>query len=107
MQPTDGELQAALVVHNALGIEVASVSSVFATADGRTSVDNTIGEVITAYPLLRLPAGTPPGNYTVSLRVFSSGASSGYDHIVEGRTRRERRSAGNMDGHPWRRLAGN
>ncbi len=82
--PTSGELQAALVVTNALGVEVANVSSVFATADGRTSIDNTQGDVLTAYPVVWLPRGTPPSDYHVSLRTFDKMAYSGYDLLVNG-----------------------
>jgi hypothetical protein len=81
---TNGELRAAVVVTNALGIDITSVSSVFATANGRTSIDNTSGEVLTAYPVLRLPPGTPPGDYTVTVRVFDDAAFSGYDRLLNG-----------------------
>lgn len=83
-QPTSAELKAALVAINAQGVEVAAVSSVFATADGRTSVDGTLGETLTAYPLLRLPAGTPPDSYMLRVRVFDDAALAGYDLLRDG-----------------------
>jgi hypothetical protein len=82
--PTPDELQAAITLTNAQGIEIISVSSVFATPNGRTSTDGTLGDTLTAYPVLRLPPGTPPGVYDVRLRLFDSVMLSGYDLLRAG-----------------------
>ena len=83
-QTTHDELSAAIIIRNDLGIMVTQVSSVFATPDGRTSIDNTIGEVLTAFPVIELPPGTPPSTYTVELRLFDSETLSGYDMLENG-----------------------
>lgn len=67
---TDAELKAALIAHNALGWEIARADAVFAQADQRTSPDLAPGESLTAYPLLRLPYGTPAGSYDLYLRLY-------------------------------------
>jgi hypothetical protein len=64
------ELKAALIVHNPLGWEIARADGVFATADQRTSAALPPGVMLTAYPLLRLPYGAPPGAYRVFLRLY-------------------------------------
>jgi 4-amino-4-deoxy-L-arabinose transferase-like glycosyltransferase len=73
------ELQAAAVVLAPDGREIAHVDAVFAGADQRTSVDAPEGTRLTAYPLVRLPVGTPPGDYDLRLRVFDAGKPEGYD----------------------------
>lgn len=74
------ELQAAIIVlAPADGREIAHVDAVFASADQRTSVDAPEGTRLTAYPLIRLPVGTPPGDYEMRLRVFDAGKPAGYD----------------------------
>jgi len=66
----DVDLKAAVMVYNDLGWEVARADGVFATANQRTSSQALPGETMTAYPLLRLPYGAPPGDYTVRLRIY-------------------------------------
>jgi hypothetical protein len=83
-QLTANELSVTVIIRNDLNIAVTQVSSVLATPDGRTSIDNTVGEVLTAFPVIDLPSGTPPGNYTVEIRLFDSETLSGYDLIAEG-----------------------
>ena len=70
LAPTTGDLKAAVVVLNALGDEIARADAVFATADQSTASVLAAGETAEAYPLLRLPAGAPPGTYPVYLRVY-------------------------------------
>lgn len=65
-----GDLKAAVVVLNDLGDEIARADAVFAAADQRTTSALATGEGSEAYPLLRLPAGVPPGTYPVYLRVY-------------------------------------
>lgn len=84
MQPTQAELKAAVIVLNPLGDEIARADAVFATANQRTSIDGTVGETLTAYPLLALPPGAPPTTYTVILRLYDDAALSGYDFLRDG-----------------------
>lgn len=83
-QPTPAELKAALVVTNPLGQEITRADAVFATPNQRTSIDGTAGETLTAYPLVRLPHGAPPADYTLSLRLYDETALSGYDLLQGG-----------------------
>jgi hypothetical protein len=79
LQDVDVELKAALVVQNDLGWEIARADAVFATANQRTSDMLPRGTILTAYPLLRLPYGAPPGEYRVFLRIYDEVRSpSGY-----------------------------
>ncbi|MCC6616721.1 MAG: glycosyltransferase family 39 protein [Anaerolineae bacterium] len=75
-------LKAALIVRNALGWEIARADAVFAQADQQTSDQRLSGDHLTAYPLLRLPYGTPPGEYQVLLRVYEETLPSGYEPLV-------------------------
>lgn len=76
---TPGDLKAGVVVLNALGDEIARADAVLATADQRTTSALATGDTVEAYPLLRLPAGTPPGAYPVYLRVYDEAREpSGY-----------------------------
>ncbi len=80
LQNLKADLKAALVVHNALGWEIARADAVFADAAQRTSSRLPHGSVLTAYLLLRLPVGAPPGAYPLFLRVYDETANpSGYD----------------------------
>jgi 4-amino-4-deoxy-L-arabinose transferase-like glycosyltransferase len=72
--PTADELKAALVVRDETGREIVTATGVFATPDQRTSQSARPDELLEAWVLLRLPPGTPPGRYTVALRVFSEDA---------------------------------
>src|SRR5690606_22495962 len=79
LQDVDVELKAALIVQNDLGWEIARADAVFATADQRTSDLLPSGALLTAYPLLRLPYGAPPGQSRVFLRIYDEVESpSGY-----------------------------
>lgn len=83
-QATPAELKAAVIAVNPLGEEVARADAVFATANQRTSTDGTVGASLTAYPLLRLPYGAPPAEYTLKLRLYDESSLSGYDLLVDG-----------------------
>jgi hypothetical protein len=65
-----GEFKALISVQNALGWEIARADAVFADAAQRTTFAG-VSQPFTAYPLLRLPLGTPPGEYRVFLRVYN------------------------------------
>jgi 4-amino-4-deoxy-L-arabinose transferase-like glycosyltransferase len=77
--PTGGDLQAAVVIYNALGWEVARADAIFATANQRTSTSVEPGTELAAYPLLRLPYGAPAGPYRLALRIYDAGTLSGYE----------------------------
>jgi len=79
-EAVDGDWKAAVTVRNALGWEIARADAPFATANQRTPSQLQAGESAMAYPLLRLPYGTPAGNYQVMLRIYDEQrATSGYD----------------------------
>jgi 4-amino-4-deoxy-L-arabinose transferase-like glycosyltransferase len=82
-QATSHDLKVALVVRNALGWEVARADAIFARADQKTSSQLGSGETLTAYPLLWLPYGTPPGDYTLAVRIYDEGDLSGYDLLSD------------------------
>lgn len=80
LRDVDIDLKARLIVQNDLGWEVASADAIFATANQRTSSALAPGDSLTAYPLLRLPYGAPPGTYRVFLRIYDETANpSGYN----------------------------
>ncbi|MEO0564538.1 MAG: hypothetical protein AAF125_20705, partial [Chloroflexota bacterium] len=81
---TTSELKVAVIVTDANGVEITSTSSVFATPNNRTSADNALGERLTAFPVIRMPSGTPPGDYTISIRAFDTETPSGYDVLQNG-----------------------
>ncbi len=90
LHATDADLKAALIVQNDLGWTVASADAIFANARQQTSSMVTADESLTAYPLLRLPLGAPPGDYRVFLRIYDETANqSGYvppsDGTISGR----------------------
>ncbi len=88
--PTGQDVQAAVVVRNALGWEVARADAIFATADQRTSAGVAPGTELTAYPLLRLPYGAPSGDYTLALRIYDPANLSGYEvHAADAPPARE------------------
>ena len=77
------DFKAALIVQNALGWEIARSDAPFADAAQRTTFGQTHGGDssagrLTAYPLLRLPDGAPPGVYRAFLRVYNEANPSGY-----------------------------
>ena len=83
--PTAGELKAALIVQSATGEEIARADAVFATPNGRTSLDGTLNETLTAYPHIALPMGTlPERDYRLMLRLYDDAMLSGYDWLVGG-----------------------
>ncbi|HEX2907838.1 MAG TPA: glycosyltransferase family 39 protein [Phototrophicaceae bacterium] len=80
LQDIDVDLKAALIVRNALGWEIARADALLADAAQRTTAQLPAGTVFTAYPLLRLPYGAPPGDYQVVLRLYDEQSHpSGYD----------------------------
>ncbi len=85
-QPISAELKAAVAVLNPLGDVIAQADAIFANARQQTTADlSATGETLTAYPLLRLPLGTPPGEYAVTLRLYDEiDAVNGYDVLVDG-----------------------
>ncbi len=88
-RPVAVDLKAAITVRNPLGWEVARADAVFADAAQRTSAALPAGAALTAYPLLRLPYGAPPGDYPVFLRLYDEQAApSGYELAAEGAPRR-------------------
>ncbi|MEP7292475.1 MAG: hypothetical protein ABI835_11865, partial [Chloroflexota bacterium] len=81
----NADLKAALIVQNELGWTIASADAVFATANQRTSAGAAVGDLLTAYPLLRLPYGAASGDYRVFLRLYDQTAAlSGYNPIRAG-----------------------
>ena len=89
-QDVDVDLKAAIIVQNALGWTVTSADAILATADQRTSAGANVGEELAAYPLLRLPYGAPPGDYSIYLRLYDQvDEPSGYipqgGNVVNGR----------------------
>ena len=88
-QYTTGDLQAAFMLRNALGEVVSTADAPLATANQRLSSNAAPGETLTAYGLLRLPYGAPPGDYDMLLRVYDwQIAPSGYDMAAaDGRSR--------------------
>lgn len=83
-QPLETDLRAAVVVRNALGWEIMQESGIFATPNQRTTSALQPGESATAYVLVRLPYGAPPGQYEIALRIFDeTQAPSGYDMVAE------------------------
>jgi hypothetical protein len=80
LQRVEGDIKAAVIVSNPLGWQVARADAVFATANQRLSSALDAGETATAYALLRLPYGAPPGDYDLRLRVYDeTGMVEGYD----------------------------
>jgi hypothetical protein len=63
-------LKALVTVRNALGWEIARADALLATANQRTTDQLNAGDVVSAYPLLRLPFGAPPGDYQVYVRIY-------------------------------------
>ena len=78
-QATTHDLKVALVVRNTLGWEVARADAIFARADQKTSSQLGVGETLTAYPLVWLPYGAPPGDYILVARIYDESTLSGYD----------------------------
>jgi hypothetical protein len=84
-QDADADLKAAVMVFNDLDWQIARTDAVFATANQRTSSQLAPGDTLTAYALLRLSYGAPPGDYHVHLRIYDEKEqSSGYDVLPVG-----------------------
>lgn len=79
LQPTAYDLRVALIVKNSLGAEIANSDVIFARVDQHSSPGLGPGTELTAFPVLRLPYGSPAGDYTVVLRLYDDHALSGYD----------------------------
>src|SRR5690606_3951231 len=61
-----------------LKVNASGANAILATANQRTVV--AAGETLTAYPLLRIEAGSPPRAYPVNVRVYDEQiAAYGYD----------------------------
>ncbi len=74
------EIQAAILLRNRLGQIVSKRSAIFATVDQRSGLQARPGDILSAWPLLWLPFGAPPGDYEVRLRVFDEmQAPDGYE----------------------------
>lgn len=87
-----GDLKVALIAHNALGWEIARTDAIIATDDQRTTTQfPSTGFSGAAFPLLRLPEGTPGGEYPLFLRLYdethqpSGYAPSAADQPIVGR----------------------
>jgi 4-amino-4-deoxy-L-arabinose transferase-like glycosyltransferase len=82
-QPTSATLKLALIAQNELGWEIARADAIFATPNQRTSDQLAAGDMLTAYPLLRLPYGAPSGEYRLYARVYDEVAMpSGYEPLT-------------------------
>ena len=81
-QATSAELTAVVRVLNRHQQEVARSEGVFASANGRTSIDGTVGEVLTAFPHFRLPVGAPSEPYTLMLTLYDLNHLAGYDVLM-------------------------
>jgi hypothetical protein len=83
--PLAVDLKASVMLKNALGWEVARADAIFADAAQRTTALLPAGSSVTAYALLRLPVGAPPGEYPVSVTVYDEAAQpSGYELSAAG-----------------------
>ncbi|MGV2438199.1 MAG UNVERIFIED_CONTAM: hypothetical protein LVT10_27700 [Anaerolineae bacterium] len=95
-QPTSAELKAVVRVMNQHQREVTRAEGVFATANGRTSTDGTLGEVLTAFPHFRLPLGAPSEPYTVTLYPVRPRSLGGLRCPIGATTSRENTSDWNL-----------
>lgn len=85
---TPSPVRAALIVRDAQQRIIAQADAVFATDNQRTSDMVAPGEIVEAYPLVRLPYGTLPGQYTLDLRLYDeAGYASGYLPPADAATR--------------------
>ncbi len=74
------EIQTAILLRNSLGQIVSKRSAIFATDDQRSGLQARPGDILSAWPLLRLPFGAAPGDYEVWLRIFDeTQAPDGYE----------------------------
>ena len=73
------EVQASIVLRNRPGQIVGQASAIFASDDQRSGLQARPGDTLSAWPVLRLPYGAPPGEYEVWLRIFDEArAMHGY-----------------------------
>jgi hypothetical protein len=77
-RPTADDAQVAVIVGDGAGGELLHVDAVLADAAQRTSREAPAGSTLRAFPVLRLPEGSPPGSYPVALRVYDAGRMGGY-----------------------------
>lgn len=76
-EPHAEDLQVALILRDAAGLVLAQADAPLATADQRGSARAEPGESLAAFPLLRLPPGTPPGRYPLYLRLYDAARLDG------------------------------
>jgi hypothetical protein len=69
-----GTLRAAVIARNALGWEIARADAPFAPSGPEAGGPDRSGARLTAWTLLRLPLGAPPGRYVLYLRVYDDPA---------------------------------
>jgi len=78
-QPLAVDLRVQVTALNVFGREIAGANGVFATADQRTTSMSSVGERLTAFPVLALPTGTAPGDYAIRMRIYDdSSRPNGY-----------------------------
>ncbi len=77
--PVGEDLRVAVNALNPLGWEFAGDDAMILTAAQIPTSQLAAGQTSRAYVLLRLPPGTPPGNYPLRLRVYSAANPVGLD----------------------------
>ena len=80
----DWRVSARLVTTDPPGWTVARSDSDIRRADQAPTSDWAVDDAGAAFSLLRIPPGTPPGDYDVQLVVFSREQISGLDRLVDG-----------------------
>jgi hypothetical protein len=70
LTPARSDLRAAVIVRDDRARIIAQVDAVLATDNQRTTDMIAPGEIVEAYPLVRLPYGTTPGHYRFFLRIY-------------------------------------
>ncbi len=68
----NGELKVAIRVFHSNGEIVEVTDAILATADGRTSESVAPGELLRAFPVVRLTRGTTAGEYRVMMQVYDA-----------------------------------
>ncbi|MEZ4668267.1 MAG: glycosyltransferase family 39 protein [Anaerolineae bacterium] len=88
-QPTTADLKVAVTLLNGYGWEIGRADAIFADPIQRTTSQLAAGDVLTAYPLLRLPYGAPAGQYSLQVRIYDEAVNpSGYSLTLDdGQTR--------------------
>ncbi len=77
--PVQDDLQVAVRLLNTHGQEIAAADAPILSAQQVSTRYLQPGGSATAYPLLYLPQGTPPGAYRVTVRLYGAHAPSGLD----------------------------